>query len=133
MKIINTVFTAVMLLSATAVFSQKSLLTGTWKIDRIDVSFTRSDKDKPAIHPYFNDLYEHKIGLTFGTDGTLNYENMGNPNLVYFTEQNGQLILSYTKDFTKGARETFEYSISGETLTLIKSFPTHTETYTLNK
>jgi hypothetical protein len=126
-----------LLFASASAMAQQQNIVGLWKIEKIEISATTPSDKFDKIHPYFQDLYEHKLGLLFSNNGVLNYENYGNEYPVYYSVQGNQLVLSNTKEQAANAKlksnAVFEVSVSSNKMTLTKAFDTHTETYTLIK
>lgn len=118
-------------------YAQQSKIVGIWRIQNVDIRSNPSAQKLEGVRSYFDDLIEHKVGLLFEANGKVNYENFGNETSVYYSYQNDQLVLAQSKeDLQKSdtkSNESFGVHISGNRMTLVKYFPTYTETYTLTK
>ncbi|MBK7148307.1 MAG: hypothetical protein IPH78_05665 [Bacteroidetes bacterium] len=117
--------------------AQTGDISGVWKIEKVDIASITTAKSSQAPKCYFQDLYDNKVGIEFKNNGTVNYANYGNEASVYYSLNNGQLLLSASKSELNNpkstANEQFSISLAENRMTLIKAYATHTETYTLTK
>ena len=117
--------------------AQSGDISGVWKIEKVDITTITNEQGSQTPKCYFQDLYDNKVGIEFKNNGTVNYANYGNEASVYYSLNNGKLLLSASKAELNNpkstANEQFSISLGENRVTLIKAYATHTETYTLTK